>query len=206
MHFTLFKIAEPEFNRKKVNGYILKIQKSTNQRLVSELKFELFKMMKKIVVKNVTNYQMLFRNSSVTHECLEKDEIETECYIVLDKCVSNYKVHSKSCFYFYYNKSLTRSLFRMFQKEVRNNEKFQDFQKHEIFKPVIQNSSQYDIDFLISFLDLDKVDKMVLRSKLLNEKKDEFLDRKKRITSSQYQNSIKKIKKQIVIFNEDEEQ
>jgi hypothetical protein len=94
----------------------------------------------------------------------------------------------------------------MFQKEVRNSEKFQDFQKHEIFRPVIQNSSQYDIDFLISFLDLDKVDKMVLRSKLLNEKKDEFLDRKKRITSSQYQNSIKKIKKQIVIFNEDEEQ
>jgi hypothetical protein len=201
--FSVSKIPEPRFNRKKVNSLILKVQKSKDEEIVSAAKFELFKMMKKIIVKNVTNCQMLFRNSSVTSECPESWEIESECYIILDKCAYNYKVSGTSCFYFYYNKSLTRSLFRMFSKEVRVFEKFQAFSKSEVTRSVINNSTQYDIDFLLSFLDLSSVDVKVLKSKLRNEKKDEFLKKRKFISNAQYQNSIKKIKQEIEIFKDD---
>lgn len=205
MYFSLSALEELPFNRKKVNGLITIIQSTNNERLAANKKFELFKMMRKIVVKNVANYQSLVQKSVIADKGLENEEVEAECFIVLDKCLTNYNVSTSNCFYFYYNKSLTRSLYRLFYDGVREHEKFQEFHSHEMQQPSAYSSDPYDIDFLLTFMDLDWRDRKIIKSKLNKENKKEFIDKMKGlITAAQYQNSIKHIKNQMQIFKDNE--
>lgn len=202
--FSIANIPEPEFNRKKVNALILKIKLGEDDRKKSNLKFELFKMMKNVVIKNIANYHMLYRNSPITDEGFEKSEMESECYIILEKCLTNFKVKKTNCFYFYYNKSLSRSFYRMFSKNIQKKEKHVDF-KHHITCVVNTNSNNsYGISLLVDLMNLDDFDKEVIYSKANNEKKEDFIKRKK-VTIVKYQASLNKIKEQLLILKQNEE-
>lgn len=202
MFFEIFDIDDPIFNRKLANKYVLIIKKGNN---CDEAKLDLYKLMKKVIVKNVKNYVKLARNSSVTEECLDEAEMYGEAFIVLMKCTDKFKVAKGNCFYFYFNKSLSRNFYRMFDKEVRKLEGYKGYksqatnavQNRDVFKDDI-----YSVKFVSDALDLDGFDRKVLESKLQFQKKDDFIVSNKDATISRYYASIRKIKSQVQILKD----
>ena len=134
MAFSISQTDDLPFDRKQVNKLVLQLKSCDDDRKISNLKLELFKMMKRLIVKNIHNLKMLYRNSKISSECPEDFEIESECFLIMDKCLSNFKVNKTNCFYFYYNKSLMRNLYRMFSKEIRMSDKYQEYQGFEMNK------------------------------------------------------------------------
>ena len=201
MYFDIFDKDEPIFNRKLANRYVLMIRKGTNE----EAKLDLYRLMKKLIVKNVKNYAKLARNSSVTEACLEEAEMYGEAFIVLMKCTEKFKVKKGNCFYFYFNKSLSRNFYRMFDREVRKLDGYRGYRgeannkvkNRDVFKDDI-----YSVKFVSDCLDLDGFDKKVLESKLLFQKKDDFIVNNNDATISRYYASIRKIKSQVQILKD----
>jgi hypothetical protein len=74
----------------------------------------IFKSMSGIIIKNVNNFFNLIKgvdNSLIIHE---KDDIVSECYLILNKCIEKFDISLKdSKFYFYYNKALSSGLYRI---------------------------------------------------------------------------------------------
>ena len=197
-YYNIFDYDDPKFNRKLASRYVLVIKRGNGIGSSADAaKVNLFKLMKRIVVKNVKNYSSLSRNSAVTDQCFEEDEMYAEAFIVMMKCVENFQVSKKNCFYFYFNKSLSRNFYRMFYKEVRKLEVQKDY---EIFAIDTFATNDFDYESLsltISNLGLDEFDKKVLESKLKYEKKDEFIVNNEDATVSKYYSSIRKIKEKL---------
>lgn len=193
-YFQIFDYDDPKFNRKLASKYVLVIKRGGAGKTLDAAKVNLFKLMKRIIVKNVKNYASLSRNSSVTEQCFEEEEMYAEAFIVMMKCVENFQVSKRNCFYFYFNKSLSRNFYRMFYKEVR---KFEVHKEYEIFSIDTFAVNDFDYESLnltIHNLGLDEFDKKVLESKLRYEKKDEFIVNNEDATVSKYYSSIRKIK------------
>lgn len=202
MTFSIYNSREPEFNRKKVNSIILKIQRGLGtEEEKSKLKFDLFLLMKNIVIKNIANYKMLYRNSPITGEGLESFEMESECYLIIEKCLIKYKVKKTNCFYFYYNKSLSRSFYRMFDKNIRKKDKYVDYKQHTYCVVNNNTNNVYSTDLIVDLMNLDDYDKKVITSKMNNEKKEEFV-KNNNSNLSKYQSSLNKIKEQLNILKD----
>jgi hypothetical protein len=198
MYFDIFDKDDPKFDRKLASKYVLLIKRGGNRMKTDQSKLNLYKLMKKIVIKNVKNYSNLARNSSVTERCHLESEMYGEAFIVMMKCVDNFNVNKKNCFYFYFNKSLSRNFYRMFDKEVRK------YNSHRDWKVSFKSSNDhftreeiYSVNMVIDNLKLDSFDKKVLMSKMLYEKKDDFIVNNEGATVSKYYNSIRKIKEQL---------
>lgn len=107
--------------------------------------YELFKLMNKVILKNIENYNFLCKPHSNGRQLIEETEVISECWIALEKCVKNFGAEktgnvrynvfkikqgtqdeyiydyskSKSLdFYFYYNKALTQRLTRIVRENV----------------------------------------------------------------------------------------
>ena len=92
MFHKIFDRKDPIYDRNLANKLVLIIQKSKNNRMVDASKIDLYKLMKKIVVKNVKNYTKLSNNSAVTKDGNEEEEMYSEAFIVMIKCIEKYKV------------------------------------------------------------------------------------------------------------------
>jgi len=199
MYFEIFDKDEPKFNRKLANRYLLVIKRGQG-RQSEQAKLALYRLMKKVIVKNVNNYSSLSRNSPVTEFCLDETEMYSEAYLVMVKCVDKFKVNKKNCFYFYFNKSLSRNFYRMFDKEIRKFEGYKGYSgdKKQADKSVdFFKDGIYSVEFVAENLDLDEFDKLVLKSKMEYQKKDDFIVNTEGATIGKYYASIRKIKKQV---------
>lgn len=171
------------------------IKKRMNEDKITKMKFELFNLMSKVVVKNINNYLNLAFNSPVTEKCLSRDEMQGEAWIILENCIDKFKVNNGFCFYFYYNKALGRNFYRMFFNTCQDLEKFKKYsvQKKNTTSHSHFNSS-FSMDILIDSLDLSEMEHKVLQSKLRKEKKSIFLAKHPEISSGRYYGALKNIK------------
>jgi len=172
----------------------------------SDLKFELFNMMSKVVVKNINNYMNLAYNSPVTDECYDRDEMIGESWVILDNCIDKFKAKPKWCFYFYYNKALGRNFYRMFFNTVQRLDKHRKYSSEKINTSETKSrNGNHSLDLLIEQLNLTDQEEVVLRSKLNNEKKAVFLEKNSDFSSGKYYATLKNVKKIILKLRENGE-
>ena len=159
-------------------------------------KMYIFKAMKDIVEKNIQNYLNLL-NGSPCRDIPEYNEVLSECYIVLDKCLEKYKVSKYNDFYYYFNKALSRNFYRCYQKEV-NFPKSELTDVIEITHPKLSKEDSDSVELLLHNLNFTDFEKVVCRSKLNGEKGAEFLRKNKEITQKQYNEAMNKIRKALL--------
>ena len=190
---------------KKIKNISIKIRKAEAKE--KELKLELFKLMSKVVVKNIRNYMKLADNSPVTDECHNSYEMQAEAWVILEKCLMKFKLKHNYCFYFYYNKSLGRNFYRMFDKEVRKREKYQEYETEKINTSQLGKTdvNNFPIEMIIESIDLTENEEKILRSKLVREKKSDFLDKNCKLSSGKYYTALKNIKEKINKLKDDGE-
>lgn len=202
------RLVYSKVNKDKKLEYKIKIKQNQSElkRLKSQfyyrdnkcqnLKLHLYSMMKKVIVKNILNYAKIIENSPVTDQCNNNTEMEAEAYIVMDKCIGNFKVSQTNDFYYYFNKSLARNFYRMFDREYRKKEKYDNYSaetKH-VSKGSYDKGNNYDVEFLVNQMELTDLQKRVMMSKVMGEKKEDFLQNNSDVTSSKYYSTLKSIK------------
>lgn len=205
MYYELFDIDDPKFNRELANRYVLTIKKGSSIRAVDAAKINLYKLMKKVIVKSVKNYVKLTVEWDVADVCPTEQEMYAEAFITLMKCVENFKVKKGHCFYFYLSKALSRNFLKIITKEVRSRDRHKDFRAHVLNNDTVDcfRDDIYSVEFLIEYLDLDEFDKEVLMSKLEFEKKDDFIVNNDGASINKYYASIRKIKSQLQKLKDD---
>lgn len=205
MYYELFDIDDSKFNRELASKYVLIIKKGTSTRATDIAKIELYKLMKKVIVKSVKNYAKLTNEWGVQDNCPSEEEMYAEAFIALMKCVENFKVKKGHCFYFYLSKALSRNFLKIITKEVRSRDRHKDYKAH------VSNSSTvdffrddiYSVEFVVDYLELDDFDMKVLKSKLEFQKKDDFIVKNKGASINKYYASIRKIKSQLQKLKDD---
>lgn len=160
-----------------------------------------FKMMKDIVKKNISNYLNLL-NSINVKPLPSRDELIIECYLIFDKCVDKYILADGHNFYYYFNKSLSRNFFRSFQKEMRhNNNSVKITDSLVTINSNFHDNSQLDTtELLMILLNLSDIEMKICRSRLSGQKVSEFLE-ENNISSLQYSRLLKNIKE--ILINSD---
>lgn len=193
----IFQRNEIPYNVKKVNRLVLIIQKTSDQRLMDESLLSLFNYMKKVVDKNINNYLLLVRNASV-REAYESEELVIECYLIMTKCIKKYKVMKGNNFYFYFNKSLSRTLYRLFEKEQKRNvERFESTNTSALSK--LTNNMSCSVDGLVlDNLNFTEVEKLICMSKVKEQKREDFLIENPNVTNNMYYICMKNIKTKLI--------
>lgn len=192
-------------DKKELQKINVKIRKARAKE--ENLKIELFKLMSKVIVKNIRNYVKLSNNSPVTNYCNNCFEMQAEAWVILEKCLMKFKLKNNYCFYFYFNKSLGRNFYRMFDKEVRKKEKYEKYETEKIKTSQTCKTDNLDfpIEMIIESIDLSENEEKILRSKLVREKKSDFLDKNKNLSSGKYYTALKNIKEKINKLKDDGE-
>lgn len=174
-----------------------------SERTINGYKTFIFKAMKDIVNKNIQNYLNILNNSPC-RDIPEYDEVLSECYIVFDKCLENYKVKRYNNFYFYLNKALSRNFYRCYQREL-NFPNIELSYEIEVSHPRLASHSSVDTtELLLHNLKLTEIEMTVCRSRLRGEKGTEFLRKNKEINQKQYNDALKHIKVVLLQMCKDE--
>lgn len=173
---------------------------------VNELKWQIFYMMKKILVKNINNYQKLCRNSVLGANYNTDEEMESECFLVFENCVYKFVSDSgKNDFYFYFNKSLSRSLYKIFLKNIKNTESVSNAsslseysEENDVLEKYLDHSTNnLSIKFTLTNFKFDDNCLKVIDSKLRGEKMSEFIRSSSDMDQKVYDKSLKKVKKEL---------
>jgi hypothetical protein len=194
------------YKAKFVNKCIAIIRFSKDEKRVNAYKNLVFKMMKDIVKKNISNYLKLLKNTYRKETLPERDELVADCYIIFDNCLNKYIINKKYNFYFYFNKSLSRNFFRKYQKEMQRNNGVEITEALVAVNCEFHDNSKPDTtELLMIHLGLVELEIRICRSRMLGQKMSEFLEENIDVTNNQYLKSLKKIKKVLITFQENKE-
>ena len=182
-----------------INKCILIIKCSNDEKRIKAYKNFVFRMMKDIVKKNVSNYINLLRGSNCP-DIPERDELITDCYIIFDICLKKYKVRKKYNFYFYFNKSLSRNFFRCYQNSLKNGN-VELTEAIVTVHPKLKVEPEEDtISVLINNMNFSELEKRVVYSKLEGKKTSEFLKENPDVNNSQYSKALKIVKEKLIVL------
>jgi len=197
---TIFK-ATFDYRVKLVNDWIRIIKTTECQKREEAFKIVVFKMMKDIVKKNISNCLNLL-NGAGKQDMPERDELISECYIIFDKCLSKYNIEKGNNFYFYYNKSISRHFFKYYQRECQSlSVELTD--AISTTHPKLHCNSEPDlIEALMHHFHFTEIDKRITRSRLQDKKISEFLKENADVTCNQYSRSLQKIKETLNYYKE----
>lgn len=200
----LLNNAEYSFDRRKANQLIVKIKKGNSEKVINESKEELFMCLAKIIVKAINNFFNLTKDIADTKILHTREEICSECFIIMSKCVQNSDISSIKKFYFYFNTSLNRGIYRIYQKTYKKH--FDVLESSEKTDNLLI-SKKYSQHIDCSEIDLkgfSEIELEVIKFKISGQKLNIFL-KKNKIPASQYyivfEDVIKKLEE---LYGDDE--
>lgn len=186
------------YNKKEVYKNLIKIKKSTNHRVVDEAKLEVFLSLRTIVMKNIENFYILSKPyQEIIHT---KDDLISECYIVLDNCISKLDLRKFSTFHWYYNKSLTWRMQRIIENtyykyrgSVRVDEDLEEF----VFSKMFSNSDVDLLDFQLNNFGITEEEKVLMLSKVNKVKIKDYIEENNGMTWNKYFKLFSSIKEKL---------
>lgn len=186
-----------------INKCIEIIRFSDDEKRCAAYKNLVFRMMKKIVKKNIENYLNLLQSVFNKELIPSNNELIADCYLIFNKCVERYVIDPKNNFYFYYNKSLSRNFYREYQHLAKTNKNI------EMTDIVIANNEKLHektteleiTESMMKNLGMNDLEIRICVSKMEGQKSSAFLQKNKDITDSQYNKSLKHIKEILIFFH-----
>ena len=178
------------FTKEKMVLYLTVIQSSKKQSVKDAYKRKLFSMFGDIVQKSVNNFFSLCRDKNIVSS-LEEEDILSECYIVFHKSIEKMNFSYKNNFHFYYNKSITRSLYRVFQKLLREKSHIKNYEDITVVTRNKTNQIAVDLtDYYCERMHFSKLQKKIVKNKVDPKfSVDEFVIKNK-ITKKKYKDEL----------------
>jgi len=144
-----------------------------------------------IVQKSINNFFSLCKEKNI-EPSLEEDDIVSECYLVFMNSIEKIDFKYKTSFHFYYNKSITRFLYRVFEKLAREKVYVRNFEDITIFAQhrTSHNSADF-VDYYCEKMRLTKIQKKIVLHKMSPTLSvDEFIA-KNRLNKKKYKENLK---------------
>lgn len=194
---------EYHYRPKQVNKFLVMIKFGNTERRRLAFRNLVFRMMKDIVVKNITNYLNLLNNTPVPSEDFPpRDELVSECFLVFDKCIEKYKVLPSHNFYFYFNKSLSRKFFKDYQRALVNDKIEMTEAIYTCHPDLRQREKPDTIGILMDINGFSDLERRITISRLQDMKPSDFLKKNPDVTSVQYGTTLKRIKEILMNLQE----
>lgn len=180
-----------------IKKYIIICKHSKDQDEINKNKILLFRRVAFVTLKQVDNFFFLSRNFNrgIFHT---KDEIVTECFLVLDRCIKGYDwKKNKTNFYFFYNKAVSRELWRLYNKRYIKHCNCVDIkEEHSNLLSCHQNNDDL-LEFYYKTAEFTDKEILIVKSKLKKERRKEFVKDNKGFTNKLYQSLVNSIKQKI---------
>lgn len=190
---------------KKIIQHILVCQYSHNEQAKARNKILLFRRLSFIVVKQVNNFFFLARNygKSVFHT---KDELVAECFITLDRCAGNFDwINNRTNFYLYYNKSLSRDMFRLFERHyLKHGNCISIEEKHHKVCTCEQNNDGL-IEHYMDQAKLNDQEKRVVESRLKSQRLRDFYNENEDMSGSTFYKVLDSAKEKLSFLKDGED-
>jgi len=184
--------------KRSAHRCIILCKKSSNGKIVEDSKLELFRMLGRVVVKNVDNFFYLTSkmNKEIFHT---QDDIVGESYLIFDNCLNKFDLKLNKDFYWYFNKSLTRRILRIIERKYHKHMNVDCVdQSNESHMFVNSNNSTIDFtDYYLDKLGLTDEEQKIVYSKLKKEKVSDFLDTNPDITWNKYFKCLGEVKNKL---------
>lgn len=187
-----YKQQKNKVDWNEVIKLILISKGSKNPERVSRSKERIFNIMNAIICKNVDNFFFLVRY--IEHPIHSKEDVLSECYFVLDRCIQKFdpKKGNKNTFMFYLHTSLKRHSIRIIEKTYKKNGKI--VYTEELFDSYLKHEMGVNFnDLLFKHVGLTKQERLLAALKLKERPIPEIISIMK-IDNSRYykiQNSLK---------------
>lgn len=194
---TIFK-TDFHYKPKTVNKFLVMIKFGNTEKRRLAFKNLVFRMMKDIVIKNISNYLNLLNNTPTKDNLPDRDELVSECFIIFNKCIEKYKVCPSHNFYFYFNKSLSRNFFRDYQRALVND-RIELTEAISTCHPELRESEKANtVSVLMDNMNFTNLEKRISQSRMLGQKTSEFLEENPDVTSVEYSKALKHIKEMLI--------
>jgi len=187
-----------------VNKCVEIIRFEEDEKRCAAYKNLVFRMMKKVVKKNIGNYLNLLRAVVDKNLIPSNDELIADCYLVFDKCLERYIIEPKNNFYFYFNKSLSRNFYREYQRLLKTNSNTEITDVLISSKKELHCDAEADLSIIkqsIKNLGLNDIEVRICFSKIEGQKRTAFLEQNKDITNTQYNKSLKRVKEVLSFYH-----
>ncbi len=170
------------------------IIRSTKIESIKQLYLQrLFFVLKEITVKNVNNFFSLCRKSN-SIPYLEDIDLISECFLIFDKTVKNFDLKQRYSFHFYYNKSLSRAFYRMYEKTLKS--KFINFVDNDFYVDfeVYTYINLTFFDYYSDKFNLSKIQRKILKFKIDDGGDQDVFMIKNRISKKVFNENLEVIK------------
>ena len=202
MYDELLKHSNKAYDATFVNRALLQIKKSNNQVLVDDLKLKIFFSQSKLLVKAINNFFSLVKTCSEEKVIHTREDIASECYLVMSTCIRNLKIKDLKKFYFYLNTSLNRAMYRLFE---RNYKKHFDIVNNNDDTEALMLNTGYIDHFDLTEIDLkgfSELEIKIIKFKYSGERLSVFLKIIK-VKNVEYQEMLEVIKLKLTkLYNE----
>ena len=202
MYDELVKQSSKQYDKQFVNRSLLHIKYSENQALKDKLKLEIYYSQSKLIVKAINNFFSLVKTIPGEKVIHTKEDIASECYIVMSKCIENLKIKDLKKFYFYLNTSLNRAMYRLYERRYK---KHFDVLPNSDDVMIIMDNTGYDDHFDLTSVDLkgfSTIEIEVIKFKFSGEKLSVFLKTVK-LTSIEFQEHLENVREKLIVLYKD---
>lgn len=181
----LLNNAEYPYDGKRVIQLIIKIKRTNNERDQDKYKQELFISLSKIITKAINNFFNLVKEINEEKILHTKEDICSECFITMNKCVENSEISSLKKFYFYLNTSLNRRIYRIYEKNYKKHFSVLDNSDKTEGLILAKKYTHHFDNVNIDLKGFSETEMEVIKFKLSGKKLNTFLESSD-ISSSQY--------------------
>lgn len=210
---------EIKYNPKLALCYIIIIRKTSDERKRERCKELLYNMLKTLVLNNIANfYNMLSKIAPQKIYLFSPEDVFSECYIVLEKCLENFgmkkgrwgevikengkkvydiKIMRKFNFYHYFNKSLTRSLLTYLNKSTKTKLQVESVEDFNDCSMTTSLPAANFVKYELRLQGFHRLDIELIYSRLTGEKMVDFLKRFRGWNTDEYYRRLKTIKQKL---------
>lgn len=197
LYSELVRSSNKVYDANFVCRALLQIKFSDNESLKNDLKLRIFHSQSKLIVKAINNFFSLLKTIPPEKILHTSEDIASECYIVMFKCIDNLQISNLKKFYFYLNTSLNRAMYRLYERQYKKH--FDILPNTDDVELVMMNSG-YDDQFDLTSVDLKTFSDLeikIIEFKFSGDKLSTFLKVMK-ITNADYQENLELIKEKLI--------
>lgn len=185
-----------KYSEKSVVKSIVYIKNSTNEKLIDKHKQEIVKYTSKIILRNVANFFNQLRGLDQSKIHHSKDDIVSECYLIINNCIEKFDLRSGYKFYFYLNKSMMRGLNKLKKESYRGESGSPFIDAIEICKFDWRTFSTEENNPLLLEKIFTKKEVLLMQSRVQEQTIDEFI-KSIEISRTEYHKILKRIREKI---------
>lgn len=197
LYEDLLKYSNKQYDAPFVSRSLLYIKFGKSDKKRDELKLQVFYFQSKFIIKAINNFFSLVKTISEEKVIHTKEDIASECYIVMSKCIENLKIKDLKKFCFYLNTSLNRAMYRLYEKQYK---KHFDVLPNNEDTEIMVNNTGYDDQFDLTSIDLKDfsiIEIEIIRFKFSGDKLSVFLETMS-LSSSDFQIHLDNIKLKLI--------